>query len=179
MDSGVHILRAHPADAEEILALQRLAYEVEARLYNDWQLPPMTQALDDLLVEFEEMTILKACLDDGTIIGSVRGRQTGDSCYVGRIMVHPDHRRRGLAARLMLELEGYFPDVTRFHLFTGSKSAGNLQLYLGLGYVVGGEQVYSPQVSIILLEKVRAAGPDGRPNAPGVRGGSGPNAPAQ
>jgi GNAT superfamily N-acetyltransferase len=164
MDSGVHILRAVPADAEEILALQRLAYEVEARLYNDWQLPPMTQALDDLLVEFEEMTILKACLGEA-IIGSVRGRQTGDSCNVGRIMVHPDHRRRGLAVRLMLELEDYFPDVTRFHLFTGAKSAGNLQLYLGLGYVVVGEEVYSPHISIILLEKVRAGGADGAPGA--------------
>ena len=174
MDSGVHILRADPADAEEILALQRLAYEVEARLYNDWQLPTMTQALDDLLVEFEEMTILKACLG-GAIIGSVRGRQAGDSCYVGRIMVHPDHRRRGLAARLMLELEDHFPEVTRFHLFTGAKSAGNLQLYLGLGYVVVGEQVYSPRISIILLEKIRAAAPE----ASGAPGGSGASPPGQ
>ena len=166
MSQGEHIVRAHPADAEEILALQRLAYVVEARLYDDWQLPPMTQSLDDLLVEFEEMTILKAC-SDGVIIGSVRGRQTGDSCYIGRIMVHPDHRRHGLATQLMVEIEGHFPDVTRFHLFTGSRSAGNLKLYLSLGYRVVGEEAYSPKIGIIFLEKVRG---------PGAPSASGPSA---
>jgi GNAT superfamily N-acetyltransferase len=157
MDTGEHIVRADPADAEEILALQRLAYQVEARLYDDWQLPPMTQSLDDLLAEFEDMTILKGCLE-GSIIGSVRGRQTAGDCYIGRLMVHPDHRRHGLASRLMHEIEGCFPDVSRFHLFTGAKSAGNLKLYLSLGYTVVGEEAYSPQIGIIFLEKVRGAG---------------------
>jgi ribosomal protein S18 acetylase RimI-like enzyme len=165
MSPRVEIVRAEPADAEEILVLQRLAYEVEARLYDDWRLPPMTQTVEELRQEFEDMVILKACAD-GVIIGSVRGRQTEGSCYVGRIMVHPDHRRRGLATRLMLELEEYFPGVTRFHLFTGSKSAGNITLYLSLGYVAVGEESYSPHIGIILMEKLRSGGlPPGAPGA--------------
>ena len=167
MSSQVEIVRAAPSDAEEILALQRLAYEVEARLYNDWHLPPMTQTVDELRQEFADMTILKACAD-GVIIGSVRGRQADDGCYIGRIMVHPDHRRQGLATRLMLEIEEYFPGAARFHLFTGSKSSGNLMLYLSLGYEVVGEEAYSPEIGIILLEKLRAgaaAAPAGRPQA--------------
>ena len=166
MNPQVEIVRAAPADAEEILALQHLAYEVEARLYDDWSLPPMTQTVDELRQEFEDMVILKACAD-GVIVGSVRGRQTEDGCYIGRIMVHPDHRRQGLATRLMLEIEEYFPAVARFHLFTGSKSSGNLMLYLSLGYEVVGEEAYSPEIGIILLEKLRAgaAAPAGRPQA--------------
>ena len=35
-----------------ILALQKLAYESEARLYDDWKLPPLTQTLDSLQAEF-------------------------------------------------------------------------------------------------------------------------------
>ena len=37
------IEHASVTDAGEILALQKLAYESEARLYDDWDIPPMTE----------------------------------------------------------------------------------------------------------------------------------------
>jgi hypothetical protein len=44
----VKIMPALDADAEEILDLQRLAYESEARFYEDWTIPPLTQTLEQL-----------------------------------------------------------------------------------------------------------------------------------
>lgn len=38
------ITAAEADDAEAILTLQKLAYQSEARLYNDWSLPALTQA---------------------------------------------------------------------------------------------------------------------------------------
>lgn len=46
-----NILPATVADAPEILALQRLAYQAEARLYADWSIPPLTQTLAELEAE--------------------------------------------------------------------------------------------------------------------------------
>lgn len=38
---SVDILRAHEADAEEILQLQKLAYTREAELYGDYAIEPL------------------------------------------------------------------------------------------------------------------------------------------
>lgn len=35
-----NITQATVVDAENILALQKIAYQSEARIYNDWTLPP-------------------------------------------------------------------------------------------------------------------------------------------
>jgi hypothetical protein len=83
------ITRAAIEDAEAILTLQRLAYESEARLYNDWTLPPLTQSLEELQAEFAQQLILKA-VTGGRIVGSVRAQMCERvTCTIGRLMVHP------------------------------------------------------------------------------------------
>jgi hypothetical protein len=66
------ITRASIEDARAILALQRIAYQSEARLYRDWSIPPLTESLEDLRIEFSDKVFLKAKLG-GLIVGSVRG----------------------------------------------------------------------------------------------------------
>jgi hypothetical protein len=39
------ITQAAAADAAEILALQKLAYQSEAAIYQDYSIPPLTQTL--------------------------------------------------------------------------------------------------------------------------------------
>ena len=46
------IKRATIADAEEILSLQKLVYESEAEIYNDFTIPPLTQTLEEIKAEF-------------------------------------------------------------------------------------------------------------------------------
>jgi predicted NUDIX family phosphoesterase len=47
------IERALIEDAPAILALQKLAYQSEARIHNDYSIQPLTQTLDELGSEFE------------------------------------------------------------------------------------------------------------------------------
>jgi ribosomal protein S18 acetylase RimI-like enzyme len=150
---NVRIASANDADAAAILGLQKLAYESEARLYQDWKLPPLTQTLDSLRAEIAEITVLKAEVD-GRLVGSVRARN-GDPCQVGRLIVHPELQGRGVGTRLMHEIEAAFPTATAFELFTGSRSAGNLRLYQRLGYRRVRDQVLSPAVTLVFLGKRR------------------------
>ena len=55
------IVPADVSDAAEILELQKLAYQSEAVLYDDWSIPPLTQTLDEIKKDFDEMTFLKIC----------------------------------------------------------------------------------------------------------------------
>ena len=127
------ITHANINDAQEILDLQKLAYQSEGDRYNDYTIPPLTQTLAEMQDDFEKMVMLKAVVD-GKIIGSVRAYLTDGTCFIGRLIVHPDYQNRGTGTELMNEIEGHFNDEKRFELFTGHKSEGPLHLYHKLGY---------------------------------------------
>jgi ribosomal protein S18 acetylase RimI-like enzyme len=122
------IAAADVRDAGQILDLQYLCYQTEAELYDDYAIPPLTQNLASLLAEYETRQILAAKLAD-EVVGSVRGRLADDACAIGRLIVHPRVRRRGIGTRLMHEIEKHFSDAVRYELFTGHLSEGNLRLY--------------------------------------------------
>ncbi|OLN21193.1 GNAT family N-acetyltransferase [Domibacillus antri] len=119
-------------DAEEILSLQKLAYVSEAEIYNDYTIHPLTQTLEESKQSFESSLVLKY-VEDGNIIGSVRAFEKEGICYIGKLMVHPDHQNKGIGRRLMQEIESRFPGAV-YELFTGSKSVKNISLYEKLGY---------------------------------------------
>jgi len=148
------IERATRADAPAILELQKLAYRAEAGLYDDRNLPPLTQTLEELRAEFAESVVLKA-VADGVIIGSVRARRDGDTWHVGRLVVHPDFQGQGLGTRLLRAIECESGDSRKIELFTGHRSAGNIRLYERLGYVRSRERVLSPAVTLVFMEKHR------------------------
>ena len=49
----MEILDATIDDAPEILSLQKLSYLSEAQMYNDYDIPPLTQTLEELKADFE------------------------------------------------------------------------------------------------------------------------------
>lgn len=148
---------AGPKDAETILQLQRLAYQSEAELYQDWSIPPLTESLAELLAEFDRQLFLKAsCGQPPQLVGSVRAQLDGSTCAIGRLIVRPDFQRQGIGSKLMHEVERRFPQARRFELFTGHRSVRNLSFYQRLGYSPFREQRLSNQVTLIFLQKVVA-----------------------
>jgi len=146
------IEKASAKDAGEILKLQQLAYISEAEIYNDYSIPPLTQTLPEIIADFENNIILKV-LFNGVIIGSVRGQLTGDSCYIGRLMVHPDFQNRGIGIRLMKAIESEFPQAKQFTLATGHRSERNLYLYHKLGYKDIKSEPVNDRLTMVHLEK--------------------------
>lgn len=145
--------QARPGEAEQILGLQRLCYQSEAALYDDYRIPPLIQTLESLLGEYETHTILAMRLGE-EIVGSVRGRLEDGTCYIGRLVVHPRLQRRGLGMRLMREIEEHFAKAGRYELFTGHLSKGNLNLYRRLGYSEFRRENISPKLQLVYMEKV-------------------------
>ena len=83
------IERAEPEDAGEILTVQRAAYVSEAQLYGDPFIPPLVESADQIRRAVETATVLVA-RDGGRIVGAIRGRLSGTTCMVGRLVVAPD-----------------------------------------------------------------------------------------
>ena len=139
-------------DAEEILALQKLCFQNEAALYNNHNIPPLTQTLAELQQEFVSSRILKIVLDS-RIIGSVRGKIAADTCQIGRLIVHPSYQGQGLGTRLMSTIEREFASAKSFEIFTGSRSLANLRLYKRLGYCEVRRVAASGHLEMVFLQK--------------------------
>jgi ribosomal protein S18 acetylase RimI-like enzyme len=146
------ILDATPADAGAILALQRLAYESEARRYRNWKIPPLVETLDAVREQIERHVVLKAIVD-GRLAGSVRGVVTDGVCEVCRLSVDPALQRRGIGSALIDAIERRFPDIDTFELFTGDRSVENLRLYERHGYRVVRTRALPGDVSLVFLRK--------------------------
>lgn len=146
------IVEANPDDAGEILALQKMAYQSEAKLNDDWTLPPLTETLPEIISEFETKVFLKAVCGD-KIIGSVRATLDCGTCQVGRLIVHPDYQGKGIGTSLMERIETVFSRAERFELFTGTKSIRNIRFYQRLGYREFRLGDLSPRVQLVFMEK--------------------------
>jgi ribosomal protein S18 acetylase RimI-like enzyme len=148
----MEIERAIISDAEEILSLQKLAYRSEAEIYNDFNIPPLVQTLESIEKDFENQYFLKAVMD-GKIVGSVRAYTKEGTCYIGRLIVHPDFQNRGIGTDLMNEIERIFNTCRRFELFTGDRSERNLYFYQKLGYKIFKKAKITDQTKVVYLEK--------------------------
>ncbi len=142
-------------DAAAIFDLQRLAYQAEAAIYDDFSIPPLVETLDQLRNHFCSRCFLKAT-EDGRIVGSIRAFQKDATCYVERLIVDPEHRNRGIGTALLRQIEAAYPAVARFELFTGHKSVNNLRLYEQLGYRPFRRHPVNDKLTMVYLEKVAA-----------------------
>ena len=146
------ILQATLDNAEEILRLQKLAYQSEAGLYGDYDIPPLKQTVEELRDQFRNHVILKA-VSGPAIIGTVRAYEESGTCHIGRLAVNPGDQNRGVGTALMEVIEGCF-HPQRFELFTGSKSVKNLHLYEKLGYTIYKKEKHGcGDIEVFYLEK--------------------------
>jgi ribosomal protein S18 acetylase RimI-like enzyme len=138
-----------PADAGEVLTLQRAAYATEAQLYGDPFLPALTQPLDDLRAELAGPG--RGIRDEsGRLVAAVRWTVDGETARIGRLTVAPDQQGQGLGTRLLHEamLES---GCTVFELFTGHLSAANIRLYERMGFVEFRRQQLRAGVELVFL----------------------------
>ena len=146
------IKKAEKEELQEILDLQYLAYQSEAKLFSHYDIPPLTQTLDDVLTEYQKGTILKASDENNQIIGSVRGYLANGTVYIGKLFVHPQKQGQGIGSKLLLAIEQEYPNQ-RYELFTSTRSKKNIELYQKLGYKVFNEKKMSEELVFVYLEK--------------------------
>lgn len=142
------------ADAPELLTMQLACWVTEALANDDLTIPPLHEGLADIEEGLRTWTtrIVRA---EGRLVGSVRGRTVEDDVWeIGRLMVAPDLRGRGLGRLLLEHGEAIAPPQTRvFRLFTGRDSEANLRRYRRAGYRV--VRVEDGPSGPVMLEKPR------------------------
>ena len=145
------IVRAEKSDLQKILDLQYLAYQSEAALFGTQDIPPLKQTIDEVIVEYNNGVILKVeC--KGQIIGSIRAKFKDNIVYIGKLMVHPQYRNKGIGKELLKEIESVYPNF-RYELFTSALSINNLRLYESIGYKEYERKKVNEMLTFVYLEK--------------------------
>jgi tRNA (guanine37-N1)-methyltransferase len=155
---GLDVRTAVPADAPELLVLQRACWVPEARVSGGWEIPPLVETLDDVRAWLGEWTTWVARVPstgraDGRLVGAVRGRlRPGDPTVweSGRLMVAPDLQGRGVGRALLELAEAAAPaSAGTFWLNTSKAMGSNIRRYRRAGYrVVPGEPTWEGTVDL-------------------------------
>ena len=145
------IIKAEIRDLSLILALQKCAYQSEAKLVGDYSIPPLTQTIEGIAEDFNKGVILKAD-DNEEIIGSVRVHKIENATYIGKLIVTPLRQNQGIGKALLLAAEKIYPNK-RYELFTSDRSVKNISLYTKAGYCEFNRKPLNQNANIVFMEK--------------------------
>ncbi|AGF79469.1 acetyltransferase, N-acetylglutamate synthase [Desulfocapsa sulfexigens DSM 10523] len=152
-EPDIQIEIASKNDANEILEIQKSAFLGQAAIYNNYELPPLTQSLESIENEFGEKTFLKVVIN-GQIIGAVRFKQKEGIVTIDRIVVKPEYQNKGIGTLLLKQIEKIATNPKSYQLFTGNKSSRNIHLYEKSGYKVIKKETTNQGIELLKMEKL-------------------------
>ncbi|WP_036930755.1 GNAT family N-acetyltransferase [Prevotella sp. 10(H)] len=152
--TDITIEQANLQDLKEILQLQKEAFVTEAESHGNYDIEPLKQTYESILSEFQTHLFLKAMYEN-KIIGSVKYRAITDIVWVGKLIVNPLFRKRGIGRRLLTEVENLNPDAAKFQLFTAALSIHNIRLYESVGYEVHSTYKDENQSDLEMVEMIK------------------------
>ncbi|MEE6273718.1 GNAT family N-acetyltransferase [Georgenia wangjunii] len=122
--------------AGELLTVRRAAFVTEAQIYNDPNIPALTQTLPDLREDLARADVVTLGAWRGTrLVGSIRVELEEERANLGRLAVVPDLQGKGIGTELLMAVLNYLPEQTKeVWVFTGQDSKQNLSMYAKHGY---------------------------------------------
>jgi tRNA (guanine37-N1)-methyltransferase len=142
---------ATASDAGEILTLQLACWVHEAQANETLDIPPLREDLAAVQAWLETWTTF-VVRSGPRLVAAARARLEDDTWDIGRLMVAPDLRGRGLGRWLLEYVESAAPpDAGRLSLLTGARSERNLRICKKAGYRF--DRVQPDDAGVVRLSK--------------------------
>ncbi|OLS36854.1 GNAT family N-acetyltransferase [Bacillus sp. MRMR6] len=137
---------------QELFSLQRLAYLIEAKLINFYDIPPLKESIEEL-IECGETFL--GYFEDDELAGAVSFTKKREELTICRMVVHPNHFRKGIAHKLLTAVEEMEPAVPIIRVSTGKDNFPAKKLYQKNDYQLETEIEVAPGLYISSLKKER------------------------
>jgi GNAT superfamily N-acetyltransferase len=136
--------------AEILLKLQIPAYMVEAQLINFYDIPPLKDTVETLQTCGEHFF---GYFKENELCGAISYLVKGKTLDIHRLIVNPNHFRKGIAKKLFLFIEEYVEGFDTIIVSTGSKNKPAVEFYLKRGFTVERVVQVNEQLSLTFFEK--------------------------
>lgn len=148
MIKRLHIEELEAANA--VWAIQIPSYEVEARLIDFYEIPPLRETVEELRQCGE---LFYGLWIQDELAGAISYKRVRTTLDIHRMMVHPNHFRKGVAKKLLAYVEKREAGIKEILVSTGARNLPAVNLYLGQGYVRIGEQQVAPGLVLTCFKK--------------------------
>jgi NAD(P)H-dependent FMN reductase/ribosomal protein S18 acetylase RimI-like enzyme len=150
---------AEPADAAELLVLQRCCWVDEAIANDTLDIAALHDGLEDVVQAIATRTVI-VVRRGSRLVAAVQAWPQGQDWRIGRLMVAPDQRRRGVARALLRHAESLRPPAaSRITLGTGIHSTANIALYESEGFVPVSESADAVELAKDVTARREATAP--------------------
>lgn len=134
---------------QQLFSLQKKAYAVEAELIKYSGIPPLLETFDQFSRCQE--TFIVFFVDD-VIAGAISYKDESGRVEICRMIVHPDHFRKGIANTLLTHLQKTVP-WEKLTVSTGALNQPARKLYEKNGFLHTKDVEVAPKFFISLYEK--------------------------
>src|SRR5882724_10977297 len=144
-----------PAVAARIHALQRAAYAVEGERIGCSDFPPLRETIEVLQRSADCFLVFLECEN---IIGCLSYECFGTSATITRLVVSPQHFRRGIATALLRALGNRLPVGSVAYASTADLNQPAIRAYENEGYRTVSRQVSPEGIALCRLQKICVSG---------------------
>ncbi|MCD4839028.1 GNAT family N-acetyltransferase [Neobacillus sedimentimangrovi] len=137
--------------AEEVLNIQIPAYKVEADIIGSIEIPPLKDTVETLQTCGETFF---GYYSDEQLGGVISIKVVNEEVDIHRLIVHPNHFRKGIAQALLDFIEANFK-MNRMIVSTASKNVPAVRFYKKNGFQVIKEVMVNGNLSLTYFEKKR------------------------
>lgn len=116
--------------AQQVLSVQLQAYKIEAEIIGYPDLPPLKDTADTLRITGETFF---GHFNGGELCGAISFKEMNEVLDIHRLIVHPEHFRKGIAQKLLNYIEQR-PMIEKMVVTTGSKNFPAVAFYLKNGF---------------------------------------------
>jgi len=136
----------------KLLVLQKASYAAEAALIGTWDIPPLKDTPRTLARCGETCY---GYFEGDSLVGAISYKCENDTLDIHRLVVHPDHFRKGIGRSLVAFMQETEPKARKVVVSTGAENHPARNLYLSLGFRKTGEAEVARALRIAYLEKER------------------------
>ncbi|CAH0344289.1 GNAT family N-acetyltransferase [Bacillus sp. CECT 9360] len=136
---------------KELDSLQKKSYAVEAELIGFYDIPPLKETIEQLMTSQEEFV---GYFIDEKLAGAISYSPENGTLVICRLIVDPEHFRKGIAEKLINHLEKV-PNHKKIIVSTGKENQPAINLYKKHGFSSVRDMEAAPGFFITMLEKIK------------------------